>query len=991
MVKKEEDGEGTGEEVRPLERLLRVADLLRYEDKFRNVLKLRHAGDLQYVDEVDLSGIGMSRPEQKRLRQEYQKMFPKIGVFGKLKKAFTKNENGTGASNFRDDAKNEQHVIPLEKITLTKELGKGEFGAVWQASWNNGPAEKDTVQVAVKVISTGKLVNCTTSFLSEAAIMTRMRHENVVQLYGVVLDTKQVMLVSELATCGSLLECLHKPALRDSFPVDVLCDYAFQIASGMAYLESQRLIHRDLAARNVLVFGPKKVKISDFGLSRSLGVGEDYYRSEFSPTLKLPIAWCAPECINFLKFTSASDVWSYGVTIWEMFTYGKMPWQGLNGAEILNAVDRQQKHLDRPSCCPDDMWDLMKDCWHHTPERRLTFKQIVDGFPDRIPQMVKAIRDCRDQADDHLQFKKDDLIIVLCRRPTAYPDGFYWLGSMKNGKVGLFRPIDTVAHLGAECPATVKISTSAPQNGKETKDKKKEWKESDRESKKLLISEPQGDLRHMCHVGIDGTAIGLLQIDKKDLVKGTPVQSNSISPGTTIRSITPSTTNQTGSEGSSSIGSPATVSRNDRVTFRDRHTVISAPGSRAPSQPGMIVTTRGSVEPSAPPLSVPNSLTRTEVAQLNEKLLDESLYVLNGSIDSLTNSMHRSSHSANFGSDEFLQPRRSPNRQPPICAVYARTPENAAVSHPSTSDRILMDEVAHLDRDLTDFSLASLGGSDYSDTRPLIPVSPTQTLEIKRSSGSDLGHSCSSSPPTVRLMSEEEIARWHDKESKQHNKIDKKLEETNRRSSAEQKDVQGTANGTASRSNPPDWSPEAQEAYKLLVECGDTLQKEAKAASISPRNRPSSAPNSSRSSTDERPIAKINATRVSCDSTTSTLNSAHVKHEGSTFIARPALPPKSYVNTEAIKPPELPPKKTNKVSPAAAADSGYDNLNGINQSQELKNNNNKLPPPVPPKPKTRTNPPSTSSSIDHTKKGFAPIIARSSLFNGTKIEEIIKY
>lgn len=170
----------------------------------------------------------------------------------------------------------------------------------------------------------------------------------------------RIFQVSELATCGSLLECLHKPALRDSFPVHVLCDYAEQIAmvsfdristldsvsilirfQGMAYLEAQRLIHRDLAARNVLVFSPKLVKISDFGLSRSLGVGEDYYRSEFNPNMKLPIAWCAPECINFLKFTSKSDVWAYGVTIWEMFSYGEMPWKGRSGAQILELVDRK--------------------------------------------------------------------------------------------------------------------------------------------------------------------------------------------------------------------------------------------------------------------------------------------------------------------------------------------------------------------------------------------------------------------------------------------------------------------------------------------------------------------------------------------------------------------------------------------------------------------------------------------------------------------------
>ncbi|PIO55988.1 hypothetical protein TELCIR_22621, partial [Teladorsagia circumcincta] len=114
------------------------------------------------------------------------------------------------------------------------------------------------MQVAVKCVAPDKLMTSSTAFLQEAAIMTRMHHEHVVRLYGVVLDMKKVMMVSELATCGSLLECLHKPALRDSFPIHVLCDYAEQIAKGMAYLESNRLIHRDLAARNVLVFSPKK-------------------------------------------------------------------------------------------------------------------------------------------------------------------------------------------------------------------------------------------------------------------------------------------------------------------------------------------------------------------------------------------------------------------------------------------------------------------------------------------------------------------------------------------------------------------------------------------------------------------------------------------------------------------------------------------------------------------------------------------------------------
>lgn len=96
---------------------------------------------------------------------------------------------------------------------------------------------------------------------------------------------------------------------------------------------------RDLAARNILVFSKHKVKISDFGLSRALGVGKDYYKTNFNVNLKLPIAWCAPESINYLRFTNASDVWAFGVCLWEMFSYGFQPWAALTGLQILEAID----------------------------------------------------------------------------------------------------------------------------------------------------------------------------------------------------------------------------------------------------------------------------------------------------------------------------------------------------------------------------------------------------------------------------------------------------------------------------------------------------------------------------------------------------------------------------------------------------------------------------------------------------------------------------
>lgn len=519
---------GPGPAGPSLYEFLLEAELSSYYDALRNDLKVSSVGQLKYVEEDDLSHLGMSRPEQRRLRKYFHKYFPqtylrkiKQMILPKAKEDADQSSvllldtsadkgggGGAAASQVRVPSK---HIIPADSIVINKELGVGEFGVVQQGVWNN--EDGDRIQVAIKCLSKDQMQNNPMEFLKEAVIMHTIEHEHIVRLYGVVLDTVSLMLVTELAPLRSLLECLKESALRPSFPVMALCDFAMQVCDGMQYLESKRLIHRDLAARNILVFAKNKVKISDFGLSRALGVGKDYYQTNFNVNLKLPIAWCAPECINFLRFTSASDVWAYGVTLWEMFSYGFQPWAALTGQQILEAIDEPNlQRLEQPDCCPKDYYTLMLKCWQHDPNKRPKFSEILQMLPDCKPEQVQAITDCPDTSmggsvklkKDSLLYRTGDVITVLDKRPDAWS---LWKGVTASGKTGLFNPAATIAYLGHNLPssrASGNFTRWDPRSGAGVA------YASGRRSRLRpeMISGPQGDLKHTGHVGLDGAFFG---------------------------------------------------------------------------------------------------------------------------------------------------------------------------------------------------------------------------------------------------------------------------------------------------------------------------------------------------------------------------------------------------------------------------------------------------------------------------------------------------
>ncbi|XP_076684160.1 activated Cdc42 kinase-like isoform X2 [Andrena cerasifolii] len=481
---------------------LMEAELQQYYPGIRGDLKVQTTAQLKYVTEEDLNAIGMSKPEMRRLKKYFQKHFPQ-NYLSKFKKMLLpkREEQSSGALTMLPEERQDRppirvpnkHMIPADAIIVNKELGSGEFGVVQQGVWTN---DGERIQVAIKCLSRERMQNNPIEFLKEAAIMHAIDHEHIVRLYGVVLDTNSLMLVTELAPLRSLLECLKEPSLRPSFPVLSLCDFAVQIADGMQYLEAKRLIHRDLAARNILVFSKNKVKISDFGLSRALGVGKDYYQTNYNVNLKLPIAWCAQECISYLKFTSASDVWAYGVTLWEMFSYGFQPWPALTGHQILEAIDEPNfQRLEQPECCPKEYFSLMQQCWQHEPSKRPKFAELINLLPDLKPEQVQAVQDSTETGQ--LVYRQGDVITVLDKGSS----NTLWKGVLNNGKTGFFNPAHTIAYLGSNLPSN--------KPGEFTRgDGKNAFSSQRRKIRTDMISSPQGDLKHTGHVGLDGAYFG---------------------------------------------------------------------------------------------------------------------------------------------------------------------------------------------------------------------------------------------------------------------------------------------------------------------------------------------------------------------------------------------------------------------------------------------------------------------------------------------------
>ncbi|XP_058236844.1 fibroblast growth factor receptor 2 isoform X1 [Hemibagrus wyckioides] len=301
-----------------------------------------------------------------------------------------------------------EHIIPeyelpedprwefsRDKLTLGKPLGEGCFGQVVMAEalGIDKDKPKEAVTVAVKMLKDDATEKDLSDLVSEMEMMKMIgRHKNIINLLGACTQDGPLYVIVEYASKGNLREYLRArrpPGMEYSYDIArvseepltfkdlVSCTY--QVARGMEYLASQKCIHRDLAARNVLVTESNVMKIADFGLARDVH-NIDYYKKTTNG--RLPVKWMAPEALFDRVYTHQSDVWSFGVLMWEIFTLGGSPYPGIPVEELFKLL-KEGHRMDKPTNCTNDLYMMMKDCWHAISSQRPTFKQLVEDL-DRI-------------------------------------------------------------------------------------------------------------------------------------------------------------------------------------------------------------------------------------------------------------------------------------------------------------------------------------------------------------------------------------------------------------------------------------------------------------------------------------------------------------------------------------------------------------------------------------------------------------------------------
>ncbi|KAM6925456.1 tyrosine-protein kinase Srms-like [Xenentodon cancila] len=303
-----------------------------------------------------------------------------FSTLGELISYHQKNPQSLGVqlvepcSQQRDLYDMEQWERPREEFKLLKKMGEGHFGEVWEAFWTN-----EKRKVAIKTLK--QEFTKQDEFVKEVQALKSLHHPKLIQLLAMCSRGEPVYIVMELMTKGSLKSYLSSTE-GQMLTSPHLIYMGSQIADGMAYLEDRSIVHRDLAARNILVGDDLVCKVADFGLARI--IKDSVYKA--SRKTKIPVRWTAPEAAIHQRFSVKSDVWSFGVLLYEMMSRGKMPYEGKSNKEVLDILSSGFR-LPCPSRCPHDIYDIMMNCWAAEPSKRPSFHALhtqLDALYARI-------------------------------------------------------------------------------------------------------------------------------------------------------------------------------------------------------------------------------------------------------------------------------------------------------------------------------------------------------------------------------------------------------------------------------------------------------------------------------------------------------------------------------------------------------------------------------------------------------------------------------
>uniref|UniRef100_A0A8C3AWZ8 Tyrosine-protein kinase receptor n=1 Tax=Cyclopterus lumpus TaxID=8103 RepID=A0A8C3AWZ8_CYCLU len=277
--------------------------------------------------------------------------------------------------------------VAREKIALSRELGQGSFGMVYEGLAKGVVKDEPETHVAIKTVNESASMRERIEFLNEASVMKEFNCHHVVRLLGVVSQGQPTLVIMELMTRGDLKSYLRSLRPKEQQwsslslpPLKKMLQMAGQIADGMAYLNANKFVHRDLAARNCMVAEDFTVKIGDFGMTRDI-YETDYYRKGGKGLL--PVRWMSPESLKDGVFTTTSDVWSFGVVLWEIATLSEQPYQGLSNEQVLRFV-MEGGLLEKPQNCPDMLFELMRMCWQYNPKMRPAFVEIISSLKDEL-------------------------------------------------------------------------------------------------------------------------------------------------------------------------------------------------------------------------------------------------------------------------------------------------------------------------------------------------------------------------------------------------------------------------------------------------------------------------------------------------------------------------------------------------------------------------------------------------------------------------------